>query len=63
MLKLSVILSLALVGTVFADLQSDDHDAHCSAGDGALVQEEWDHLWEDSDSTFKVELAKHILLE
>ena len=58
MMKLVIVLSLALVGSVFA---SDDGE--CSAADGQQVLHDWTHLWEDSDSSFKVEFAKEVLLK
>lgn len=58
MMKLVIVLSFALVGNVFA---SDDGE--CSAADGQQVLNDWTHLWENSDSSFKVEFAKDILIK
>ena len=63
MFKLAVILGFTFVGIIFADLESDELDTYCSAGDGSVVKDEWHNLWEESDSYFKVALAKDILLE
>lgn len=63
MFKLAVILGFSLIATIFADLESDELDTYCSAEDGKVVQIEWQNLWEESDSHFKVAFAKDILLE
>nr|BAC82448.1 hemoglobin, chain C [Macrobdella decora] len=57
MLKLSVIFGFVLIGTIYAT------DEECSSADGHKVLEDWTHLWEDSDASFKVEFAKSVLLK
>nr|BAC84990.1 globin M2 precursor [Haemadipsa zeylanica] len=51
------------MGAIFADVHVEDHDELCSGGDGNIVVEDWNQLWEGSDSSFRIAFAKEVLLE